>query len=56
MDPTLKSSLIANTVFAVAYVIVQAFKIICWRVARSHCRRDGRDGLVFSLPTFRAEV
>jgi hypothetical protein len=52
MDQNLKASLIANTVFALAYVIVQSFKIICWRVARSHCHRDGREGFVFALPTF----
>ena len=54
MDNNLKTSLLANTVFALAYVIYQAFKILCWRVARSHCHRDSEHGFEFSLPTFHS--
>jgi len=50
----LKTNLLANTIFALAYIVVSSLKVFCWRFTRSECHRNAKDGLVWDLPTFRS--
>ena len=54
ISESLKTNLLANTIFAVAYVVVSSLKVFCWRFTRSKCHHDKRTGFTFDLPTFHS--